>query len=286
MALQQSLLRSTPSASSADEWWDAHVNRPLAALMVDLVANTRVTPNQITTVAASFGLTAALLLVTGASSAVGWAGVLIYGYMILDCADGQLARKRGGGTFIGRLWDGFADWTVALAIHLGLIGYLSVHSMTIFGREMSGFALFLIAAAAGVSMGLHCMYYDLLKNRLRARAGEPSECDDPEDIQRRIDQSESSMLRFWLRIYHVYCSWQAHLRTKERIPLASPVELTREVAVLRRWGLIGPTMHLLVFAVAATLSTLSPWGFALYIGYSAIFANVVMVWLLARHRSS
>ena len=140
-----------------DILWNRLVARPLAAVLLVPLANTRVTPNQIT-------FASLALFVAAAAVLVGWPGhagllvavsVLELSY-VLDCVDGQLARLRGTSSPVGahldflmdelkafllvaatgaRLWraDGQARWLVeALA---GLLAVASAISLTTFVRR-------------------------------------------------------------------------------------------------------------------------------------------------------
>jgi hypothetical protein len=104
--------RKTP-----DLFWNAFVCRPIAAVVVDLLKGTRVTPNQITLMSYLVALVAAVLLVF-------WHGYLglvvsicIYQLSyVFDCADGMLARWRGIQSTPGHLLDFLMDELKAFVI--------------------------------------------------------------------------------------------------------------------------------------------------------------------------
>ena len=91
--------------------------RPIAALLVDFVKGTRITPNQITLLSYVVALAAAGLL-------IGWQGrlglvvaIVVYELSyVLDCADGMLARWRGIQSTPGHLLDFLMDELKAFAI--------------------------------------------------------------------------------------------------------------------------------------------------------------------------
>ena len=106
-----------PRAMITDELPDRLLFRPLAAVLVRPLVKTPITPNQITIVSALFGVASGVALATRHT----WVFTLLIGVMLtLDCADGQLARLRGGGDIWGRIADGIADYVTALAFHVGL----------------------------------------------------------------------------------------------------------------------------------------------------------------------
>lgn len=105
-----------------DELADAAVHRPLAGLIVRAVERTAVTPNHLTLLSMGFGLCAGLYLAIGHPAAAG----LILLHLVLDCSDGQLARKRGPSR-LGRILDGLSDDAAGIAMYLGLVaGGLSI----------------------------------------------------------------------------------------------------------------------------------------------------------------
>jgi len=100
-----------------DLFWNRFVCRPVAAVVVDLVKDTRVTPNQITLASFAVGVVAAALIgvLPGRTGLI--AAVLVYqASYVLDCADGMLARWRGIASPAGHLLDFLMDELKAFAI--------------------------------------------------------------------------------------------------------------------------------------------------------------------------
>lgn len=285
MTAQHPILGGAAASIDTDEWWDGHVTRPLAAHIARWLKHTRVTPNQITSIACAFGVACAFLVGTGRLSVLIWAGIFLFANTVLDCADGQLARLRGGGSFMGRMWDGFSDWIVCLAIHIGLMGFMATHSVALFGRQLSGVTFFLIGLAAIMSMCLHCMYYDLKKNNLKGLAGYSNETDTPESVTARIDAADNRGTRFFLQLYRAYCRLQGSSPAKSAPRTAVSMEqLQGAQHRFKRWQPIGPGMHLVAFTVAILLASVAPWAVLLYLGYNIVFGNLMMVWLLRNDR--
>ncbi|MCA9596514.1 MAG: CDP-alcohol phosphatidyltransferase family protein [Myxococcales bacterium] len=93
-----------------DLFWNTYVCRPLAAVVVVAVRNTRVTPNQITLSALWVASAAAAMFV----AVPGYWGLLLGAIVfelsyVLDCADGMLARLRGVQSQGGHLLDFLMD---------------------------------------------------------------------------------------------------------------------------------------------------------------------------------
>lgn len=100
-----------------DLFWNRFVCRPLAAVLVSWLKDTRVTPNQITLASFVVGIASAGLLI-GLPGYVGLViAVLVYqASYVLDCADGMLARWRGIASPAGHLLDFLMDELKAFAI--------------------------------------------------------------------------------------------------------------------------------------------------------------------------
>jgi phosphatidylglycerophosphate synthase len=100
-----------------DLFWNRFVCRPIAALLVNAVKDTRITPNQITLASFVVGMLAAALLLAlpGHAGLIGAVVVYQVSY-VLDCADGMLARWRGIASPAGHLLDFLMDELKAFAV--------------------------------------------------------------------------------------------------------------------------------------------------------------------------
>jgi len=104
-----------------------YLHVPLAAFLVAGLKKTPVTPNQVTYVSILFGLAAAGAFSRGSAGAMIAGGLLLEVTLILDCADGQLARAKNCSTEWGRLLDGIAGYIAYLAVVAGLLLGLQSH---------------------------------------------------------------------------------------------------------------------------------------------------------------
>lgn len=98
------------SQKPADSLFNRYLARPPAAVVVAALANTRVTPNQVTVASMGLQLVAAALLI----AIPGWLGLLLGVAMVeisyvFDCVDGQLARVTGRTSPVGSLFDFLMD---------------------------------------------------------------------------------------------------------------------------------------------------------------------------------
>lgn len=122
---------------SHDTW--AH---RLVAYGVRPLARTRVTPNQLTAARLVTGLVAAAAFASG-DAAWGHAGGGVWTVsMLLDRADGMLARLTGTSTAWGHVFDLFADFTVTTLLFVGV------------GLGLRSGSLGELAAVLGVVAGL------------------------------------------------------------------------------------------------------------------------------------
>ncbi|MCA9562880.1 MAG: CDP-alcohol phosphatidyltransferase family protein [Myxococcales bacterium] len=272
---------------NADDPYDIYVNRPLASILVKRLVHTSVTPNQITTIAASLGLGAAFMVATGHLVVLPYAALFLGLYMVLDCADGQLARLTGGSGWVGRLWDGTADWLVAVALHLGIWAHWKVNGLTLFGHEFSDGGAFAVILLAGASMGFHSMGYDSMKSRLKILAGHPRSTHTPDEVSELIEQSSSRIQRLALRLYRVYCASQARMNQNGEDKLPAH-ERRRRAEILDAdvawWAPAGPTVHLLMIAISFLATTFFSWGPLIYVVWVTTFVNVWTAFVMLRSR--
>jgi phosphatidylglycerophosphate synthase len=98
-------------------WFTEWVARPPAAVVVYLLRNTPITPNQVTFLSALVAAGACAMLVL----LPGWAWLVVAAVVfelsfVLDCADGQLARLRKIASPVGHLLDFLMDELKAMLL--------------------------------------------------------------------------------------------------------------------------------------------------------------------------
>jgi phosphatidylserine synthase len=136
-----------------DQLFNTYLMRPLAAVLVAVVAPTRVTPNQLTLLnLAVFVVSAALLIALPSwAGGLGAVAVLEVSYCF-DCADGMLARFKHLASKTGHLFDFFTDEAKAVL----LAGALAVRAWRAGGIGADGHIWaagddrFLLAGVVGV----------------------------------------------------------------------------------------------------------------------------------------
>jgi len=148
------------------------VNRPAGRLFAAVAFRLGLTPNAVTGISATFTFTGiALLLAVPASWSLGVAvaACLVLGYM-LDAADGQLARLRGGGSPSGEWLDHMVDSVKAVTIHLALL--VSLYRFA----EVDRGPLLLIPIGYAIVDVVH-LFATLLNEQLRRNHGAAERAD-------------------------------------------------------------------------------------------------------------
>ena len=92
--------------------------------MVRMLYSTPITPNQITVLSFFVGLLSIGFYVSGRSDSLVWGGIFLYGKVLLDNIDGNLARVRGTSSRLGRFLDSLTDLLVTVMIYIGISFYL------------------------------------------------------------------------------------------------------------------------------------------------------------------
>lgn len=193
--------------NDVEEPIDRWLHRPLADLLVvrPLLPMTFVSPNHLTLASGALSLAAGVGWATGQPQL---AAGLLFGSIVLDCADGQLARRRGSASRFGRMLDGAVDGVAPTAVLIGMATFL--------GQGPAPWS-WLAAAAAGVSLGWHAIRYDALKSVYLGAArpdqrlgGAPVQ--DPADLV--AEARACLMRRQWFRalILAIGASWTKRQR--------------------------------------------------------------------------
>jgi phosphatidylglycerophosphate synthase len=100
----------TSTRKKHDLLFNLYVMRPIAAVVVAVLARTPVTPNQLTLLNLGIFAAGAAMLVAMPSFWGGIAGILVLELSYcFDCADGMLARYRQVASKAGHLFDFFTD---------------------------------------------------------------------------------------------------------------------------------------------------------------------------------
>ena len=140
------------SKKERDIFWNLYVARPLAAPLVYALAQTPITPNQVTFLGALiFSGALATLLLWGGPLGLLVAALIIQLAYVFDCADGQLARLTGRSSPVGAYLDFLVDEFKALGLVAAFCLRLSVaqpgHAHTFLITGLLGTVLVAIATS-------------------------------------------------------------------------------------------------------------------------------------------
>jgi phosphatidylglycerophosphate synthase len=105
------------SKKKRDNFWTEWVSRPPAAVLVYILKNTGITPNQVSFLAIGVALAGCATLVLWRT----WLGLVVAGLVlqlayVIDCVDGQLARTKNLASPVGALLDFMLDEVKAFAV--------------------------------------------------------------------------------------------------------------------------------------------------------------------------
>ena len=146
---------TTGGGRGRGEPWDQRLAR---ALVRPLVA-TPVTPNHVTALSLLVGLTAGACYAAGGAAAH-WGGALLMASLLIDHADGELARMSGKTSVFGHYFDYVSDGVVLVAAFTGM------------GVGLPEGALGGWAVLAGIAAGTAIAATFLLRDAMSRRHGQ------------------------------------------------------------------------------------------------------------------
>ena len=121
---------------------------------VRMAAQNGLTPNQVTTMRLVTGLAASIIFAQGTYAWMVLGGIVFLVSMLLDRADGELARQTGRMSITGHRYDLVADGIASIATFVGL-GIGLAHT--------SGVSVFWFGALAGLGIGALFFELNVLK---------------------------------------------------------------------------------------------------------------------------
>ncbi len=240
-----------------EEVLDLIIFRPPAFLLVKLIYQTSITPNQITSVSLFFGVFGAFLITFGTVTAFTLAAICFIIHNILDCSDGQLARLQNSGTLTGRIVDGFSDYIVAVTSYLAIgVGYAS--------NTNDPFFYWTLTVLAGFSNALHSFALDYYRNQFLDYAldrksifGEDLEQFETE-YNKMITAKKWSLDRLLIWFYLKYSRIQISLSSKQdqsQTRIYDPKDYyNKNKRMIHLWTYIGPTTELAFMIVCAFIN--------------------------------
>ncbi len=249
--------KKTLKLVETEEPIDLFINRPLGFLFMKLVYNTSLTPNHISTFSGILGAIAGIFF-AHKNPSIHIAGVIIlFLGMVLDCADGQLARAKKNGTKFGHVIDAFYDYITSIFVYGGMAIYLwtTGYKTVIFSFTISGWMWFALMMVAGFSTMLHSLLVDGAKNVFTAIVNKTDSNYFKikyEEYSKGLEEVKSRGKGFFTRLpYTTYLNYLdiqiKSLNYQSEIDAEKFRKKNRIIMLL--WMLIGPTNHLVAAIV-------------------------------------
>jgi phosphatidylglycerophosphate synthase len=223
--------------------------RPIAFVLVKLLYRFPVTPNQLSAFAMITGIGAGICYATGTQQGLVSGSVLYLGTIVLDCADGMLARLKNKGTPLGRVIDGIVDYVNGIAIFSGLAVGLT---------RMPGHYIlpaWILVLIAGVSMILHSTLIDYYRQQfyihaLGIRQSSQAEITGlPADSTKLRRGKRQYLKKLIICLYLYYCRFQRINSHRERHFDANEYYRVN-VYLLRLWLMIEQSLRVVILTVA------------------------------------
>lgn len=263
---------------------DSWFFRPLAELLVEVLAKTTIRPNQVSFASALAGVASGLCYWQFTFPFIVAGGLFLAVSVVLDAADGQLARRTGQGSEIGKLFDNVMDPVKATAAMFGIA----------FGMDAAGSwgawpqipewlsltqAIWGLGWFAGISLPIQVMTRNAWVDRYHAY-GKGRTSLTMADMQ--IVRVEMQALRkregLWLEkaVVPIILAFSKKDAAPKKVALAHPRYVERMRPFIRWWTLFGGGQQFFVLLIVSCIGMpLLGW---LYI---ALVANVIYMVLFA-----
>lgn len=274
-----------------EEVIDYYFHRPLASLLVKLLLPLPITPDQVTLLSAAVGLLAGLVMSLAVWHSLAWVtvgGFVLLLSILLDCADGQLARIRGQCSPVGRILDGTMDVAAPTSVLLGF-------GVVLVARGGTFEYVWPVGLAAACSLVLHTSQYDGVKN-LYLHCTRPDfslggktllSLEDIEAFERQFRAERDWGRVLLMRIWHGWIGSQQKTFAAWA-ELAPRNEPERQLYIgiffgyMRWWSWLGLGLHLFLLTLACWLTPL--YLEAAWIAWIIILGplNLLYGWLVWR----
>lgn len=269
--------KSTLKLLEVEEVLDLIFYRPLAFVFVKSILKTNLTPNHLTLLSIVFGILCGIFLGFANHQAYILAAVSLIIYDVLDCSDGQLARLKKNGTYLGRILDGFGDYIVSIAAYLGIGFGFASHSQ-------NPFLWWIVTVAAGASNAIHSSLLDYYRNRfLDYSLGRKSLLGDDlkvfkNEYDRLSSQKGKKFEKALLKIYLGYSSIQLKFSKStietEKKKFDQNDFYKKNKLIMHFWTYIGPTTEFTFLIITAFVNRIDIF----LIGMVAV-GNIITIFL-------
>ncbi len=256
----------------SEEPLDAVLYRPLARGVAAVALPLGMTANHVTLLASIVGIFAGVAAGFGARPWPWIAAGALAAFMVLDCADGEVARRRGGGSRLGQVLDGISDYLVSISAH---VGFLVLAWNTPAFAEVPRWALFAVVLASGISKAVHSALFDAAKTKFRRGMGKSSQgLESEQSLREELARAVSWRDKLILRLYIPYTAAQRRATAADEAPPSQ--------AEFLGWTMLGPTLRLTAIMIPVALYPIEPRALLAYPAFGLVAANawlaVMMVW--------
>ena len=239
-------------AYAMEEKLDLWFFHPLGYFFARQSLKAGLTPDQVTYLSMVFGIAGGLMLASWKTAWWGLASLVFCS--VLDSADGQLARMRGGGSLTGRILDGLTGYFMFTASYAGLA------MLYVAGPDSKGWGYILaVGITGGLFSAVQSSLYDFYRTQFAAMF---------KRRQINPDSGAPDLTGFWKFAYSSYGVYQrafasSHLRLRQallaRFPGGAADESVAEqyLSANRRlvhgWNLLGDNTRFIFIALALAL---------------------------------
>jgi phosphatidylglycerophosphate synthase len=265
--------KSSIKLIEVEELFDLILYRPLAFLFVKCVYKTDLTPNHITSLGIAIGVIGGFhfSLNNPLANIIGAALLLIY--IVLDCSDGMVARLKNNGTFFGRILDGIADYTVGIAVYLGIgFGYASTSNDPLLYWGLLAFV--------GISNILHSISLDFYRTKYRDYSLNrdltlgASLAEFEKEFKKLEQCGGNCFSKFVIWVYLKYSAIQlkAYAKKEKQKQYDRDDYLKKNRKIVHLWTYIGPSSTLTLIIISSLLNRFDifMWGLTI-VGNSYAF---------------
>lgn len=271
--------KQTLKHSVFDETLTLYILRPIAFIFVKLLYPTKVTPNQVSYTAIFFGMISAFLFSLGTLSSFITGGVIYFFILVLDCVDGMIARLKKNGTPVGKIIDGFADYSIGIMVYVGM--GIGLDKMPEFSSYFSISHWWLLVIAA-ISHIVHAMSVDYFRAEFMAHGlgKQSSTWEANKEFKKQLIEIKHEKGRifdkFLIALYLGYSKLQL-FKLKEKENYDQDEYFKKNQLLIKLWFWIGPTAHIFVLILAAIL--FRPDIFFIYtIGIANLY--MIILWII------
>ncbi len=269
-----------------EEVFDLYFYRPIAFLLVKIIYQTNITPNQVTLAAIVMGLIGGYFYAHGtplSPTPFIWGAVFYALFNILDCSDGQLARLKKNGTYTGRIIDGLADYIAAVAVFVGIgIGFCNHTDNPKFW--------WIVLLMSGISNIIQSVLVDYYRNRFldyvleRKSTFEEDLQEFKNEYEKIKDQKNKGFDRLLIRLYLRYSAFQHTVSTKSdetaHNKISPDTYFRMNKSIIRSWVILGPTTQITLLIICSICNR-----FDIFFGIMIIAFNILALvnWLYQKN---